>query len=688
MAPEQAKGQTVDKRADVWAFGVVLYEMLAGRRAFDGADVTEVLADVIRGTPAMGALPAGTPASIRRLLRRCLERDRADRLDSMRAARLEIDDGLAGTIDDLGPAHVVAGAKGPAGRQWLRPIPLLVVGLSALAGAAVTGIVVRQYSTAAPDVARYEIGLVEGASLSGLSLTPDGRSVVYSAAVRSTESPAGSSRLYRRDLGRLESEPIPGSEGADGALFIWTTVADTWVAYRANRNEIRKIRLSGGTSVSLVKDASLPQIWGLTRDASDQLIFGLHDGGLRGVSAAGGAVEMVTKAEGSAPHRFPRALPDGRGVLFTIFGSGARDQVAVLPAGAPEPKVLTRGASAQYAPTGHLLFRRERSLWAAPFDLAQLELTAEPLPVLDVNGSDYRISGDGSLYYISRSGAARSRLAWVDPRSRDREAPLPFPPSPLAEFWLSPNEQTLLVREASRLWLYDLRTGAKERLTNEEVIEWDGTWSIDGQHAIFRSRRTGPFRLYRTNVAGTRTIEPLEQATGRPVGWMGDGTRLISRGTGALYTWDTKTQASQLLVRDEALVGDAECIPSPDGRFVAFEVESNPPSIAIRPLDNPDASRWLVPLTADSRDLRWSRDGRALFYRSAAALMTVPIALGGDSPVGVPTRVFEDTYGPGVEVAKDGRFLMTRTVALASSDDRIVVVRNWLQELTAAVRVR
>jgi serine/threonine-protein kinase len=447
MSPEQARGQAVDKRSDIWAFGCVLYEMLTGRRAFEGEDVADTLAGVLRGEPDWRALPSDIPTNIRTLLRRCFRKDRRQRLGDAGAARLEIED--------------VSGPSPPteAGLVANRRQRALVAGLAVLIGAAVAGIAVWNLRPGGdpPEVSRVLLSVAPAEQLAvaamsavfgrptrtAMAMSPDGRYVVFNA------TRDGKRELYLRPLDRLEATRIPGTEGSDSPFF---SPDGQWVGFwqgdlRAEAiGELKKVPVSGGPAVTLCKT---PPLYGASWGSTHTIVFAHAAGGLWRVSADGGAPQALTRLDtgkGEYSHRLPHLLPEGNDVIFTIQKALNRwddAHVAVRSLVTGEQRVLIEGAAdARYVRTGHLVYARMGTLMAVPFDVTRLEVAGGPRGIVDdvmqsvnsgsgiqdTGAAQFSVSESGSLVYVP-GGIFPDRETspvWVD-RSGNT-TPLPVTP--------------------------------------------------------------------------------------------------------------------------------------------------------------------------------------------------------------------------------------------------------------------
>ena len=412
MSPEQARGKAVDKRADIWAFGTVLYEMVTGRRAFDADDISATLAFVITKEPDWTALPAATPVPIRRLLRRCMEKDPKRRVPDIAVARIEIDDALTTPAFDADSASALR-AGAPHGR-WRRVLPFVAVSiLAAVAGMLVTRVVTRPSQTPSPRLTRFAITLPAAETLGfsfndrDLALSPDGTRLVYTAGAQA--------QLMVRPLDRLDALPVAGIANAR-APFV--SPDGRWIGFFdqleeglgtgpvVRRGALKKVPITGGppTVISLITGASRGASWG----PDDSIVFATSDTstGLLRVPSGGGEPTVLTTvdpAQGEQDHYFPSVLPAGRGVLFTIIGnSPANRQVAVLDLKTSQRKMLIRsGSQAEYVETGHLLYADAGTLWAVRFDLAKLELMGDAVPVIEhvmnLAAANFSVSRQGAL---------------------------------------------------------------------------------------------------------------------------------------------------------------------------------------------------------------------------------------------------------------------------------------------------
>ncbi len=417
MSPEQAKGKRVDKRADVWAFGAVLYEMLTGTRAFAAEDVSETLAYVLAKEPNWEALPAHTPAALRQVLKLCLEKDTERRVRDTGDVRLAMEGAFETGADNVSAADTPR----PAG---LRPTALVGFA-SLLVGAVLAGLAVRSLTRPAPpSVTRFALMLsspllpVAGPPL--VAISPDGATVVYT----------GVDRLYRRELEQLDSRPIPNTEGGNSPFF---SPDGQWVGFQTrDRRALKKVSLGGGPAVTLAETTVAGASWG----PDDTILFGLANGSLVRISAAGGNPQAVTTlADGEVGHYRPDFLPSGKAALFTVWsGTLETSQIAVVSLDTGERRTLTGGTYPRYVPSGHIVFAREASLWAVPFDVERLELTGTSVPVVEgvwvsanSGSAQFAIANNGTLLYATggASGVYRT-LVWGD--RAGREEPLTAEP--------------------------------------------------------------------------------------------------------------------------------------------------------------------------------------------------------------------------------------------------------------------
>ena len=498
MSPEQARGQAVDKRTDIWAFGCVLYELLTGKQAFHGDTVTEILAAVLRGEPDWLALPAATPTSVRTLLRHCLQKDKTLRLRDAGDASIELQEALA--APSVGPTAI-----GPAATGWRRTI--LVGSSCLLLGALFTGFVVWNLKAIAPrPVTRFTIILPPGQQLAGLetlnngsalALSPDGTRLAYVARQ------GGTQQLYLRAMDSLEARPVPGTEGGDAPFF---SPDGQWLGFFA-AGRLKKVSVNGGAALPLA-DASFPL--GASWGSQGMIAFAPAVGsGLQQVSEAGGASQPLTRPEKEeVAHVRPEFLPDGKAVLFASIGVG-RPQVAVQPVGTGERRnLIPGGTQPRYAASGHLIYAQEGNLMAVPFDSQRLTVTGAAVPVVDgvlqfpgTGAAQYSISATGSLVYVPGSAQAGARrLVWVNRTGLEQALPVP------ARFYrnprLSPNDNgqrvALGITEGAGndIWVYDLTRDTSRRLTLQGSVNGMGAWTPDGKRITFVSNKEGPLNLF------------------------------------------------------------------------------------------------------------------------------------------------------------------------------------------------
>jgi len=718
MSPEQAAGKPADKRSDLWAFGIVLFEMLTARPVFAGETMSHVLAAVLTTEPDWTTLPAETPAPIRRLLRRCLEKDRKRRLESAADARLDIDDALAAPPTG---GRVVTRPR-PTWEQW--SIAATVVMVAVVAGASVW-FSTRPPEPVPPRVERFTIALSGTAALTingvdrDLAITPDGSRLVY-VGNRGTQ-------LLVRALDALE--PVAVFTGAPRGLFV--SLDGQWIGFVDTNFVLKKVAVTGGPAVTLATLDGFPL--GATWGSDDTIIVATSGGatGLQRIGAAGGPATVLTRpdrAQGEADHLWPEMLPGGRAVLFTITAlTGGLDaaQVAVLDLQTGVRTVLVRGGShAHYVPGGlgspkraereggHLVYAAAGTLRAVPFDLARLETRGTPVPVIPAvvtttfGGVDAVVAGDGTLAYVSGGVAGTSRtLVWVD--RQGRETAIPAPPRAYSSPRLSPDGTRIAVYATDQefdTWVWDLGRTTLTRVTSDPSIDAYAAWTPDGGRLIFSSERAGTRNLYWQAADGTGAVERLTDSPNaqNATAVSPDGRRLIftevapKTGADVMQVELDGTHRATLLVQSP--FNEANGIVSPDGRWLAYEAnDSGRFEIYVRPFPEVNSGHWQVSTAGGTRPL-WARSGQELIYVSpTGALVRVGVERAQLWAATTPTPLVKEGYytSPGAypgrtyDIAPDGqRFLMIKegggadqTAAPAS----LIVVQHWVEELKRLV---
>jgi serine/threonine-protein kinase len=701
MSPEQARGRSADKRSDIWAFGCVLFEMLTGRRAFDGEDATDVIAAVVRGEPDWSALPADLPLYISTLLKRCLEKDRKVRIADVAVLRYVMAEGAGGDRS----AHPVP----PAGARRIQPSALIAGGLTIAAiAAATTWLAMRQTPGPTPPI-RFSIVPPAGQALQGapsdrnLAISSDGRYIVYVGG--------SNNQLLVRALDRLDAVALPGITGARSPFL---SPDGRWIGFFATA-ELRKVSMSGGPPITVCRLTGAPRgaSWGL----DDTIVFATGDPstGLLTVPAAGGEPKELTKpdtAHGEGDHILPAVLPAGRGVLFTIVPRSPVEgsTIAVLDLKTNQKKFLIRGGSqGEYVESGHLVYGAADTLRAVRFDLGHLEGASDPLPVVEhvsmglTGASNYAISRSGALVYAPGALQEGRSLVWLD--RQGHEEPIPAPQRPYAAVRLSPDgtRVALDVRDQEQdIWIWELARQTLTRLTFDPGLDSNAVWTPDGQRIIFASSRQGQINLFWQPADGTGPAELLTKSPNSqvPHSITPDGTRVIFRefvpATAIdleLLTLDEK-RASQPLLQAPGIQMNGEV--SPDSRWLAYQSdESGRNEIYVRPFPNINGGRWQVSTSGGSRPV-WAHDGRELFYLDANNLITAvavqssagfraggPVTMPNAAPfVSAPYRTYD--------VSPDGkRFLLIKTIRDTTTESKttpsMVVVLNWLEELKARV---
>ncbi len=692
MSPEQARGYPVDKRADVWAFGCVLYEMLTGRRAFSGPTASDMVAAIIEREPAFDRLPASTPPAIRRLLARCLEKDARRRLRDIGDARADMEDALA-------PAS--GGASGIARARWWNPAAAAAALIGTAAAAALIATTLTRRS-AAPNgsgpVARLTVMPAEPLAdvEEVVAVSPDGRRIAYVAGT------ANRRRIFVREIDRYDSAPVPGTDGADGVVF---SDDGRSIAFLADR-KLKTITLAGGSPV-VAREPVLGRGFDWTADGS--ILFNQATGtGVLRVRPESATADTVTRpAPREDQHRFPKQLPDGRAVLYSVWSGGglADDEVFVHVLATGERRALVKGTGAQFLPTGHLVYVRGGSLFAVPFDPVKLELKGNPIVVLQgvrqtpAGTPQLSVARDGTMVYVTGGSVARQgTLVWLD--RRGVEQPAGAFDRPIAQPRLSPDGQRVAVvaRGEPDVWQLDLTRDAWTRVT------FDGSsafplWRSDGR-LTFSSGKAGPYNIYLKNTDASGSEERLFEVarSSYPLSWSPDGRLLafvsINAETGNdIWLFDaTERKAPRPFLASPFAEGAP--VFSPDGRHMAYvSNESGRPEIYLQPIDRPGEK--LIVSAGGGVEPVWPRNSRELFYRSGNAIMAVDVTVGRTLSAGKPREVFErnfertTAFWANYDVDNQGqRFLMLKGATAPAAPAEIRVVINWFEELKARVPIK
>jgi serine/threonine-protein kinase len=723
MAPEQVEGKPADARTDLWALGSILYEMLTGKRAFEGTSAASLIGNIMSQEPApVSALQPVSPPGLDRLVRRCLSKSPDDRPDTAHDVADELRWIAQGSEER--PAR---GAIPPRARhRWM--LATAVAAIAGLfAGAGVIWLWRPTAPTAAP-VARSLISVAPAERLQSvpadiiygeqrpsriaMAASPDGRTVVFSAVQE------GVQRLYVRPIDQLQASPIQDTEGGTSPFF---SPDGKWIGFWAN-GAIRKVAVAGGPATVVCQTGTGP-IFGASWGDDDAIVFAPPATGLLRVSASGGTANpltMLDRQKGETSHRLPFVLPGAKAVLFTAVThflpdwDGAEIVAQPLPAG--DRKTIARGADARYAPTGHLTFARWGTIVAAPFDPRRLEMTGgivsilndvmqaanTPNSIVESGAAQVALSPSGLLVYAT-GGIFRDQereLVWVD-RS-GREELLPLPARAYLGPHLSPDGDRVVLWTQGRdriVWVYDLRRATMARLTAEGRNS-RAIWAPDGRVITYASATGGPEELVSRAADGSGAMERLA-VQGQPSSWSPDGRVLLHLKEGR----DGEMREVGMFAAGRSHPGwskDArfgETYPefSPDGRWIAYvSDETGRNEVYVRP----------YPETAEKQQISnhggsqpaWARSGSELFYTEIdgrtqrTRMMCVPLTPGPQLAAGVPRLLFEGNYRGqgstrGYDVSPDGRrFLMVRPkVRPPSPVTQLVLVQNWFEELKAKV---
>jgi eukaryotic-like serine/threonine-protein kinase len=710
MSPEQARGRAVDKRADIWAFGCVLFEMLAGRPAFAGETMTDVLVAVVQSDPDWSVLPRDLPRSLRALLGRCLQKNPRERLRDIGDARIELRAAQLPTSDPAGPAPTPSPTTARPQRARIGAAGFVLGAVVTAAGFYLA--VLRDAGQPAPSrTARMTVTLPPDTTValgrgSSVALSPDGRTLVYTGRARN-----GATLLYTRALDRFESSPLPGTDDAMNPFF---SADGRWLGFFA-QGKLKKVSLGGGAPVTIA-DVRTPRGEAWTSDDTI-LLTPANNQGISRMSPAGGALSpLTTLVPGEMSHRWPRVLSDGSAVLFTIWNdtgwepakiaaqrTGSSDHTVIVESGGGFPRPLRDPETGR----SYLVYARSEGLLAAPLDAAALKLTGQPVPVVDgvftnlSGGAHFDLSQTGTLAYVPGTlGEADRDLVWV---TRDGKATLARRLSDMGRLYALAPDGNRVVRINTvgqrDVWIEDLARGTSLRLT-DAAGNFTAVWSADGVWTAF-ARGVPSVEIYRRRSDQSGGDERLTSSGRNPIpsGFSPDGGLLAytenDPASGAdiwtvtLPPPGTKADPSALQARPfrKTNFSESRGVFSADGRWLAYQSnESGRFEIYLRSF--PDGERAVQVSTEGGIEPTWSRSGE-LFYRGInGMLMAVTIGLTPELRVDKPRALFNARdYENGFQAAPDGkRLLMMPLVDNEHAITQINIVVDFLAELRQRVK--
>jgi len=704
MAPEQVEGGEVDSRTDIFAFGVVVYEMATGKKAFEGKSQASVIGAILKDDPPpISSLQPMTPPQLDRVVKKCLAKEPDDRWQSAK----DLTDGLKWIAEGGAETSKAAPSEvKPPAKKWRQAV---VLGLAVLVAAVVGGLAVWNLKPASPPsprpVSRLTITLPPGQQLVGLNngpavaISPDGIDLAYVAIQ------GGTQQIYLRAMDSLEARLIPGTEGAVNPFF---SPDGQWLGFYM-ANKLKKVSVNGGATVTLNYVASA-QPRGASWGSQGMIAFAPTNASvIRQVSEAGGVPQPLTRLEkGEVGHRWPEFLPGGKALLFcTTTGVAANGQIAVQSIGTGERRNLVpAGTQPRYAGSGHLVYAQAGTLMAAPFDPQRLTVTGAAVPVVDgvlqsvdSGVAQYSLSAAGSLVYVPGTvQATQRRLVWVD--RKGMEQALPAPPHAYRYPRFSPEGQRVAVsieESGSDIWVYDLARDTSTRWTFQGSLNLMGAWTPDGKRLAFTSDKEGAPNIFWQFGDGSGGLERLttSEYIQAPNSWSPDGQLLayieINPSTGYdIWVLRLSDRRAQPFLQTQFNEGAPRF--SPDGRWLAYvSDESGRYEVYVQPYPGP-GGKWQISTDGGTEPV-WNRNGRELFYRSGDKMMAVDIATQPSFAAGKPRMLFEGQYVPtpatfpDYDVSPDGqRFLMVKPSEQAgAAPTQINVVLNWFEELKQKV---
>lgn len=690
MSPEQARGEVVDHRTDIWSLGVVLYEMISGRLPFRGEYESAMMYSILNEDhEPLTSLRSNVPMDLERVVAKMLAKNPAARyqhVDELPVDLKSIDLSATGA-SRISTAKVTRQTEKQSA-FWPRAIPWSI---AILLAAAFIANWVLQRPTPAP-VKRSSINLPESAPIApigsaplgvgrpALALSPDGANLVYVADL------GGKTQLYRRAMDQFEAMPIPGTEGAYNPFF---SPDGQWIGFFAG-SEMKKVSIFGGEPI-LLCDVINPN--GASWGPDDGIIFSHHEGNtLSWISASGGAPQVLT--EKPLRNNWPEILPGGKAVLV----SGRLGGISIILLGSDGGnKLLDRGNNPRYISTGHLVYAQGGRLEAVPFDLDNLKVIGSPVPVLDNvrieaswGATQYAISNDGTLIYLPGVYEGKSTLMWLDRKGHAEQ--LQFPAKTYGAFQLSPDGKRLAIGIQNtkwEVWIFDLLRGSRSKLTIIEGKNSRPVWTPDGRSVTFSSDRAGAYNIFMQSADGSGEIRQLTKGETFQIltSWSPDEKLLAFEETGQaddiyLLSMEGESKRQPFATTRFTEWGAAF---SPDGRLIAYTSdEQGQYEVYVQPYPQ-TGEKWRIS-TEGGEEPVWSRGSHELLYRNGTKWMVVRYNTNPKFSAELPTVLFEGDYlnvlGHSYDVSPDGqRFLLLKSSEEPSRQTQLNVVTNWFEEL-------
>jgi len=714
MSPEQARGKPADKRSDIWSFGCVLYEMLSGRKPFEGETVSDMLANVLQAEPDWQALPQTTPTNIVVLLRRCLEKDPRRRLHDIADVAIEINETL--NLPAIVPPTTTTSFEiaHPAGWKKLIAVGAVCLLLGIIMGAIA---IWSRWHSGTPKsqpvrsfVIRPETTFeVEALWYHALAFSPDGKRLAYVE-----QGSDGRRKIYIREMDEFKAKPLSGTEGAISPFF---SPDGQWLGYVDHfQRKLKKVAVKGGEPIILGDSVHFRGgSWG----TDDNIIFTpaagtATGGGLWRISASGEGLEELTvpdQSRGESGHIWPQILPGGKLVLFTnVLAGGLENQFEVYSLETRKRYFIFKGGTyARYISTGHIVYAHNNTLYAVRFDIERLEVVGSAVPVVsdvmtpESRSAQFAISSDGSLAYIPVvTRSTELRPVWVDKQGKVYPLPAATPRN-YGNARISPDGKRAAfdIRDgrSSDIWIYDLIRHTLNPLTSDGSSVFP-VWAPDGESVLFGSYRAGKPQFFRQSMAGgePELFATLEELVGIPVACSLDGKELLIVWSDPKHPrWDDdiylvsldkqneKSRPRPFIQRNH---NQRHGVWSPDGRWVAYASdESGRWEVYVEPYPGPGPKTMIS--TDGGYQPLWSRNGKELFYRCGYKMIAGTVETEPEFRVIRYEELFEAPYLCRVnridyDVAPDGRFLMIQD-SQEPTPVSVNVVLNWFEQLERLV---